>query len=197
MDSTIEWRNGTQMSTAWNVTKEGVLNPFEIYPGIDVPVDTYRHSEGQFIFNTNRGAPVSFEFRAVNGGFFGGRRLRLAPGVNIRFGETFNAQLALDRNDITLPNGPFVTNLVRTRVNYSFSTRMFLQALVQYNDRDQLWSSNVRFGLLSAANTGLFVVYNDIRYFDHADLFDRHLIRHSGAGRSLTVKYSQVFDLLR
>ena len=121
-----------------------------------MPVDTYRHSEGQFIFNTNRGAPVSFEFRAVNGGFFGGRRLRLAPGVNVRFGETFNAQFALDRNDITLPNGPFVTNLVRTRVNYSFSTRMFLQALVQYNDRDQLWSSNVRFGLLSAANTGLF-----------------------------------------
>ncbi len=197
MDSTVEWRNGTQLSTAWNVTKEGVLHPFEIYPGIDVPVATYRHSEGQFIFNTNRGAPVSFEFRAVNGGFFGGRRLRLAPGVNVRFGETFNAQVALDRNDITLPNGPFVTNLVRTRVNYSFSTRMFLQALVQYNDRDQLWSSNVRFGLLSAANTGLFVVYNDIRYFDHADLFDRHLIRHSGAGRSITIKYSQVFDLLR
>ncbi len=88
-------------------------------------------------------------------------------------------------------------------MNYSFTTRMFVQALVQYNgrdqynDRDRLWSSNVRFGLLSAANTGLFVVYNDIRFFDHYDLFDRHQAQQSGAGRSLSVKYSQVFDVLR
>ena len=179
------------------MTKEGVLQQFAIYDGIDVPVDTYSHSEGQFRFNTNRGAPVSFEFRAVAGGFFGGRRLQVGPQVSVRAGETFNAQLAWDRNDITLPNGPFVTNLVRTRVNYSFTTRMFVQALVQYNDRDEIWSSNVRFGLLSAANTGLFVVYNDIRYFDHDDLFDRHLIQHGGVGRSLSIKYSQVFDVLR
>ncbi|MCY4662303.1 MAG: DUF5916 domain-containing protein [Acidobacteria bacterium] len=197
MDSTIEWRNGSRLATAWNVTKEGVLRPFEIYPGIDVPIDTYSHSEGQFRFNTNRGAPVSFEFRAVAGGFFGGRRRQVGPQVSVRLGETFNAQLAWDRNDITLPNGPFVTNLVRTRVNYSFSTRMFVQALVQRNDRDRLWSSNIRFGLLSAANTGLFVVYNDIRFFDHYDLFDRHLAQYSGAGRSLSVKYSQVFDVLQ
>ena len=197
LDSVVEWRNGYRLSTAWNVTKEGVLQRFEIYPGIDVPIDTYSHSEGQFRFNTNRGAPVSFEFRAVTGGFFGGRRRRVGPEVSVRLGETFNAQLAWDRNDITLPNGPFVTNLVRTRVNYSFTTRMFVQTLVQYNDRDQLWSSNVRFGLLSAANTGLFVVYNDIRFFDHYDLFDRHQAQQSGAGRSLSVKYSQVFDVLR
>ena len=197
LDSTVEWRNGSRLATAWNVTKEGVLQPFEIYPGIDVPIDTYSHSEGQFRFNTNRGAPVSFEFRAVTGGFFGGRRRRVGPEVSVRLGETFNAQLAWDRNDITLPNGPFVTNLVRTRVNYSFTTRMFVQALVQRNDRDRLWSSNIRFGLLSAANTGLFVVYNDIRFFDHYDLFARHLARHSGAGRSLSIKYSQVFDVLQ
>ena len=47
-------------------------------------------------------------------------------------------------------------------MSYSFTTRLFLQALVQYNDRADLWSSNVRFGLLSDANTGLFIVYNDM-----------------------------------
>ena len=197
LDSTVEWRNGSRLSTAWNMTKEGVLQQFEIYDGIDVPVDTYSHSEGQFRYNTNRGAPVSFELRAVAGGFFGGRRLQVGPEVSVRVGETFNAQLAWDRNDITLPSGPFVTNLIRTRVNYSFTTRMFVQALVQYNDRDEIWSSNIRFGLLSAANTGLFVVYNDIRYFDHDDLFDRHLVQQGGAGRSLSIKYSQVFDVLQ
>ena len=60
-----------------------------------------------------------------------------------------------------LPEGDFITNLVRLRVSYSFTTRVFVQALVQYNDRADLWSMNFRFGWLQAANTGLFIVYND------------------------------------
>ena len=57
-----------------------------------------------------------------------------------------------------------MTNLARLRVSYSFTTRVFVQGLVQYNDRADLWSMNFRFGWLQAANTGLFIVYNDTRY---------------------------------
>ena len=66
---------------------------------------------------------------------------------------------------------------------------MFFQALVQYNDRADLWSSNLRFGLLSDANTGLFIVYNDIQGLGSEI--------PSGAGRTLTLKYSYLLDLLR
>ena len=194
LDSTIEWRNGARLATAFNMTKEGVLQPFEIFPGVDVPVSTYAHREAQLRFNTNRGAPLSFEIRAVAGGFFGGERVQVGPQVNMRVGESINAEFRWDRNDITLPSGAFVTNLTRMRVNYSFTTRMFVQALLQYNDRDNLWSSNVRFGLLSDANTGLFVVYNDIQYFD--DILDPRRVTPTGTGRTLTIKYSQVFDVL-
>jgi hypothetical protein len=65
---------------------------------------------------------------------------------------------------------------------------MFLQALVQYNPSADLWSSNIRFAVLSDANTGLFLVYNDTQGLG----FERSI----GLGRSLTVKYSQLFDLL-
>ena len=83
------------------------------------------------------------------------------------------------RNDINLPSGSFVANLGRVRVNYPFTTRIFVQALVQYNDRADVWSSNIRFALLSDANTGLFIVYNDTQSLGGA--------RPSGAGRSLTI----------
>lgn len=198
IDNSLEWRNGHRLSTGVNLTKEGVLEPFEIYPGVDVPIGTYSHAEGQVRFNTNRGAPFGFEMRAVVGGFFGGERVRVGPQVNMRFGETINAEFALDRNDISLPEGDFVTNLGRFRVNYSFTTRMFVQALVQYNNRANLWSSNIRFGLLSDANAGLFIVYNDIRYvYIDTDLYSTRFATPSGAGRTLTIKYSQVFDILR
>ncbi len=188
LDNGIEWRNGYQVSTGVNLTKEGVLEPFEIFPGVTVPVDTYDHAEAIMRFNTNRGAPLSFTFTATVGGFFGGDRVQMGPEVSMRVGETFNAQLSWSRNDIDLPGGAFVTNLGSVRLNYSFTTRMFVQALVQYNDRADLWTSNIRFALLSDANTGLFIVYNDTQ-----GLGD---VRPTGAGRTLTIKYSQLFDVL-
>ena len=188
LDNGLEWRNGYQLSTGVNLIKEGVLEPFEIFPGVIVPVDTYDHAEGIMRFNTNRGAPVSLSFRATVGGFFGGNRVQMGPDVSLRAGETFNAQLSWSRNDIDLPGGAFVANLGTVRLNYSFTTRMFVQALVQYNDRADLWSSNLRFVLLSDANTGLFIVYSDTQGLGMA--------RPTGAGRTLAIKYSQLFDVL-
>ena len=188
LDNTMEWRNGFWASTALNLTTEGVLEPFEIFPGVVVPPDRYDHAEAQLRFRTDQGAPVSLEFFSVFGGLFGGRRSTVGPRLSLRLGERFNTQVSWDRNDLDLPGGAFVTNLSRLRLNYSFTPRVFVQALVQYNDRARLWSSNIRFGMLSDANTGLFIVYDDIEGFDR--------YRPPGAGRSLTVKYSHLFDLL-
>ena len=188
VDNTMEWRNGFWLSTALNLTTEGVLEPFAIFPGVIIPVGRYEHAEAQLRVRTNSGAPVSFEIFSVIGGFFGGNRPQVRPQVNMRVGETFNTQVAWERIDIDVPGAAFVTNLASLRANYSFTTRMFVQALFQYNDRDELWSSNVRFGLLSAANTGLFIVYNEtdgIRDFIPP-----------GSGRSLTLKYTHLLNLL-
>jgi hypothetical protein len=109
----------------------------------------------------------------------------------MRLGETLTTELAYQRNDVDLPWGSFVTNLVRTRASYSFNPRTFVQALVQYNDRADLWSMNLRFGWQQAANTGLFIVYTDTRGL--YDLFDRP----ERTDRSLIVKFSRMFDLLQ
>ncbi len=191
IDNHLEWRNGFEIHTGVNITREGVFEPFEIFPGVVVPRGRYDHKEAQLAGNTNLGAPVSGNVNVIVGGLFGGSRVTVTPSVAARVGETLNAMLEWSYNDLDLPSGHFTTNLARFRVSYSFTTRMFLQALVQYNDRADLWSSNLRFGLLSDANTGLFIVYNDIQRLD---------VRREmplGLGRTLTVKYSYLFDLLR
>ncbi len=86
------------------------------------------------------------------------------------------------------PWGNFRTNLIRSRINYSFTPRTFVQSLVQWNDRADLWSMNIRFGWLQAANTGLFIVYNDTRYL--YDLIER-------PERTVIINYSRMFDLLK
>ena len=191
IDNHWQFKNSYEVHTGMNVTEEGLRRPFEIYPGIFVPPGSYKHKEAQLVFMTNQGAPVSLNVESRIGGFFGGNRVTFSPVLRLRTGETLTAEVSYQRNDVDLPWGEFVTNLVRTRLSYSFTTRAFLQGLVQYNDRADQWSMNMRFGWLQAANTGLFIVYTDTRGL--YDLFDRP----QRTDRSLVVKFSRMFDLLR
>ena len=191
IDNHWQFRNSYEVHTGVNITEEGLRKPFEIYPGLFVPAGSYRHAETQLVFMTNQGAPVSLNMETRIGGFFGGHRVSWNPTVRMRAGETLTAEVAYQRNDVDLPWGDFTTNLLRTRLSYSFNTRAFVQGLVQYNDRADLWSMNVRFGWLQAANTGLFVVYTDTRGL--YDLFQRP----ERTDRSFVIKFSRMFDLLR
>jgi hypothetical protein len=192
VDNHWQFRNAYEVHTGMNLTLEGVRTPFEIYPGIFVPPGTYEHAEAQLVFMTNQGAPVSLNLQTFIGGFFGGDRVTLNPTLRMRAGETLNTEFSYSRNDVDLPWGNFTTNLVRTRLSYSFNPRTFVQGLIQYNDRADLWSMNLRFGWLQAANTGLFIVYTDTR-----GLYDLFPDRPMRTDRSLIIKFSRLFDLIQ
>jgi hypothetical protein len=191
IDSHWQFVDSTEIHTGMNLTREGVRTPFQIYPGIFVPPGTYDNAEAQIVAMSNQGAPFSVSLRVTAGGFFSGERLAVNPTIRFRAGDALTTEVNYQRNDIDLPEGSFVTNLVRTRVSYSFSPRIFTQALIQYNDRADLWSMNFRFGWLQAANTGLFIVYTDTRGL--YDLFDRP----ERTDRSFIIKYSHPIDLFR
>lgn len=185
VDNHWQWKNGTELHTGINFTLEGVVEDFEISDEVIVPAGSYRHHEAQFVFFTNPSKMFSINIRSVTGGFFGGKRYANSGTLAIRLGDKFNSEWSLIHNDIQLPYGDFTTDIFRTRLSYSFTPLIFAQSLFQYNSVSGIWSSNVRFGWLQQANTGLFLVYNETT----AD----GLIRN----RSFTVKYSRVFDVLK
>lgn len=187
VDNHLEWRNGYEFHTGINFTTEGLLEPYEISEGVVVPPGTYRNSEVSLVGITNRGAWISFEMHATFGGFYSGDRVALGPAMRMRLGEHFVSELGYSQNDVTLPEGDFVTRLGHLRLSWSFTPRVTLEALFQYNNVDDFFSTNLRFSWLRAANTGLYVVYNDIEGYD----------RYTGQvpNRSLVVKYTHLFDL--
>ena len=187
VDNHWEFKSSAEVHTGINFTREGLLEPFEISEGIVVPPGTYDHKEAQLVANTNRGAWLSFSARSNIGGFFGGDRLAVTPSMRMRVREALATDISWSYNDIRLPGGDFRTNLATARVSYSFSPRVFVQSLIQYNDRSDLWAINLRFTWLQSANTGLFVVFNQSRGFAGSD-FTRD--------RSLIVKLNRIFDLL-
>jgi hypothetical protein len=183
-----EWRNGWGAETGMNLTKEAVLTPFEIFPGVVVPAGNYHDAEARWIINSDMAAWLSLRLTLTHGGFFGGHRVGTVTQLKFRLRETFSADLNWQWNDIDLVGGDFVTNLAQLRFNYSFTPKIFLQSLIQFNDLDDLWSTNLRFGWLQAANAGLFLVYNDSRGIQaRSDTI---------SDRSLLLKFSWLFDLL-
>jgi hypothetical protein len=184
IDNHWVWINGLEIHTGINFTTEGVVTPFEISEGIIVPEGTYNHEEAQIVFITNLSKPVYLSTRSILGGSFGGTRYLNTGTLGIRLGDKFNSEYSLAMNDVNLPGGDFVATIFGARISYSFKPRINLQSFIQYNSEADLWSLNIRFNLLEQANTGLFVVYNDV------------YTGGSVNNRSFTVKYTHVFDLL-
>ena len=120
----------------------------------------------------------------------GGDKLTLEPTIRFRIGETFNSELSWNYNDIDLnePNGSFRINVGILKLAYSFSPKISLEALVQYDDRRDATATNLRFAWLQSANSGLYVVYNEADQEALPGFRDRR--------KELIVKYSYIFDLL-
>ena len=186
VDNHWVWVNGLEIHTGINFTTEGVTKPFVISRRNDVtvPVGTYNHHEAQLVLMTNASKPFYVNIRSILGGSFGGTRSIHAATAGFRVGQKFNSEFSLQVNDVRLPDGDFVQQVLAARLSYSFRPRINLQGFVQYNSEQDLWSFNIRFNVLEQANTGLFVVYNDV--------YTQGLVRN----RSLTLKYTRVIDLL-
>ncbi len=189
VDNHWEWKSGREIHTGINFTHEGVTAPFTIARGVVVPVGEYDHDELQLVFMTNQGAPLSFSVTARMGGFFGGDRVNLSPTLRYRIGEAFNTELSWIHNDIRLPvpGGNFDINVGRLQVNYSFTPKISLQALVQYDDRSDVVATNLRLAWLQSASAGLYLVYNEID--------ERGLGAMGAPQREFVLKYSRIFDL--
>ena len=121
------------------------------------------------------------------GGFYSGDQVVTSPTITLRKGDKFTASLRWTRTDIDLPQGDFITNLSSVRLNYNFSRFVYVNSLIQYNDRIDQWSTNVRFSWLNTAGTGLFIVYNDTEGLE----------RIGPINRAFIIKYTRQFDVLR
>jgi hypothetical protein len=190
VDNHWEFRSGHEVHTGVNFVHEEVLDPFEIIDGQEVQPGEYDNAEMQLVMFSNRGAPLSAGLEVRAGGYFSGDKLTLEPDISYRIGETFNATLSWNYNDIDLdqPDGKFKINVGILKLAYSFTPKISLEALIQYDDRSDSTAANFRFAWLQSANSGLYVVYNELNLDDQFGFRERH--------KEFIVKYSYIFDLL-
>ncbi|MGB1113779.1 MAG: DUF5916 domain-containing protein [Flavobacteriaceae bacterium] len=186
VDNHWVWESGFEIHTGINFTRETVLSAFPI-SNVTVRTGAYNHQEFQFVLMSNANRKFYYQTRTLIGGYFGGNRISSTNRATFRLGDKFNTEGVFNYNRLELPEGDANVLISGLRLAYSFTPRMFLQSLVQYNNVSNITSVNARFGWLRNANTGLFVVLNIIKDTDYFDALNN---------QSITIKYSHQFDLL-
>ena len=183
----VELANGGRVGPEVNVEHQGLQQPFQIANNVTLPAGSYDYTSLGFDLTTDPSAPFTLDLRLDLGGFYNGTRRGGATTLGFRKGSSLTTSVRVEYNDVRLDQGSFTRVLIAPRIAYFFTPRIMFQTLVQYSNQAQAWTANARFGWLSTANTGLFIVYNEGQI---ADGFFRW---SQPQARSLIVKYTRQF----
>ena len=187
LDSYVAWKNGADMWTAVNVSEEGVRYPFNV-AGQQVLPGNYRSPQLSLGINSPRDKSWNIGAALDIGGFYQGDSTGFGIFSNYTQSEHLDVFLNYSYNEVEFPNldAPFSFSLTRLGVQASFTPKIRLSSLIQYNDADDVLSANLRFSWLRSASTGLYLVYNEI---------NERSLASENVRRSIVFKYSHMFDL--
>ncbi len=172
----VDFADASQFRFTYRFNEEVLIAPFEIRSSYDIAPGRYAFRDGETDFFTDRARRLS-----VNGGFrFGdfwdGSRFGFTAGGRLRLSEKLATTLNYSRDNVDLPGASFTADLVTFRVDGSFSTRMFLNAFVQYSSQREEVTSNVRFDFIHHPLSDIFLVYNETRPTKGGGPTDRAII---------------------
>jgi hypothetical protein len=154
--------------------------------GGTIPIGGYswRFVKGSYTTNTSK--RVYGSIRADHGGYYNGDKTSVGGELSFVPLDTLTVENFYTRNRIVLPKtGAYVTNVLSTRVSYSFSPELFVKSFVQYNDATRTASLNLLFWYIWRPGSDFYIVYNQGWETDvpgPRDLRTR--------GRSLAVKFT-------
>jgi hypothetical protein len=174
----FRFQDGSSSEPGINMNTEQLVVPFVLNQRRNIVLQPGRYDfdEAFVWYQPDPSARVGLTGRFAIGEFYSGTSRSYRAGATIRPNERLNITTTLTHNRFRLPEGDFNTNLLTSRVNYSFSTRLFVNALIQYNSDVRQWTTNVRLNFIHRPLSDFFLVYNDQRESRNGGSANRALI---------------------
>jgi hypothetical protein len=144
-----------------NPIYERLFEPFEISPGVVLPVGEYRFTRFRTnFFSTANRRRVSGSLSLTWGSYWSGTAQQVNASVTFRFPPRFSASLSTNQTFAHLPQGEFVARIVTANVGYAASPRLSFSNLIQYDNRSRNlgWQGRARWTLTPGSD--LFVAFN-------------------------------------
>jgi hypothetical protein len=159
----LDFADASTVQVSYRVNEEVLTAPFRVRPTYSIPVGRYRYEDGDVQFSTTRSRRLALNGAYRFGEFWNGRRHGVTAGTRVRFNAELATTVAYSRDTVDLPGSSFDTDLLSLRIDGSFSTRMFLNAFIQYNSVNEEVVSNVRFNFTYRPLSDIYVVLNETR----------------------------------
>ena len=158
-----EFNRGDDFNVSYERSFEYLFSDFEISDGVILPVGGYEFDRLSARYRLGPQRKISGWIRGEMGGFFGGTRTELGYFGRVEVTSQFTVEPNISQNWVNLPEGDFITTLLRVRSTYALSARSFVGALVQYNTSNDSLSMNIRYRWEYKPGSDIFVVYTDGR----------------------------------
>jgi hypothetical protein len=165
---TVEFADASTLLVGFLTNEEALTAPFRpqgIPAGASIGAGRYHFNNGNVTYAGSNSRRLAFNGEYRFGEYYDGTRTGFTAGGRVRMNAHLATTLSVARDQIDLPaGGNFSTTLASLRVDASFSTRMFLNAFIQYNSVTKQLASNIRYQLIHHPLSDLFLVYNDTRF---------------------------------
>ena len=157
-----ELENSDQVSFSVSNEFEQLYHIFPISRGVELQAGNYDFTSFRASYSFGQQRPISGALSLRTGEFWSGNNTSL--GFN-RGRIEVTPQLSFEPNYsvnwVTMPEGDFTTHLGRVRFTYTFTPRMYLSGLGQYNSSLNTFSTNLRFRWEWSPGSELFLVYTE------------------------------------
>jgi len=156
----FEDRHGDYLNLWVNDAAETYDEPFEIRPGIVIPVGTHQWNAFQISGGTTTSRPVSTELRWRHGGFLTGRTDDYQASLTARPNTRLQVSVAGLLRDIRLPEGDFQVRSGSARVSYTFTPDLQVSLLGQYDNLSESLGVNFRIKWTPTPGNDFYLVAN-------------------------------------
>ena len=162
-----EFENSDRVGFSVADNYEFLSRPFTPGPGVTFPVGGYSFRDVEATYSPGAQHRLNGTFTLRAGEYFNGdiRTVGFSRG-RVELTRQFSLEPSVSVNWIDTPLGSFRTDLVVSRVNYTFTPRMFFSGLIQYNSSTNTISNNLRLRWEYSPGSELFVVYTEDRDTD-------------------------------
>lgn len=171
---------------------ENVEREFNFSENASVPAGKYNFTQFVAHVNTSESKTLSLGIDGYAGTFYDGNRLTVGLEPLWNIGSSLQLGLAYEYNHVNFPlrDQAFTGNIARFKTLLMFTTKLSINAFVQYNSTENSLSTNFRLRYNPREGNDFYVVLNEGRN-TYRDLEDPRLPAFNN--RSILLKYTYTF----
>ena len=138
---------------------------FETTPiaGADIASGEYDWMEPTIRYVAPGNRALSGQLSLSWGEFYDGRRSSVTGTMQFRPSAHIRLEASAQHNELELGGSSFTADLVSAQIRYAKDTRMFFMGFLQFNEATDELITNLRFNLIHAPLSDVFLVYTERR----------------------------------